>query len=134
MSRVLPYVQVNLKRKHWDQNASQGRSSKRCTHIFEQQLANARQQSSAGLPRGVQQGGKAQGKKELKPWQLKKEKASQQAAQVHLRAVLLYLAAININRSCPAQWYCCCDGHTVQSASSGQRICMDGCCQDVSCC
>ncbi len=88
---VLLYVQVNLKRKHWDPNASQGRASKRCTQIFEQQLANARQQSSlqkvaqpvTSPPRDTQQGKKAGGKMTLKQWQLKKEKASQQATQVH---------------------------------------------------
>ena len=83
--------QVNLKRKHWDPNASQGRSSKRCTQIFEQQLANAREQggsqqgtqAAAATQRGEHEGaGRAKGKKALKPWQLKKEKVSQQAAQV----------------------------------------------------
>ena len=83
--------QVNLKRKHWDPNASQGRSSKRCTQIFEQQMANAKQQGgshknvlpAAAVQRSEQQGGKAKGKKALKPWQLKKEKLSQKATQVH---------------------------------------------------
>ncbi|KAK9908843.1 hypothetical protein WJX75_003642 [Coccomyxa subellipsoidea] len=88
-------IKVNLKRKHWDPNASQGRSSKRCTHIFQQQLANARQQggsqqgtqAAAATQRGQHEGaGRAKGKKALKPWQLKKEKVSQQAAQGVMQA------------------------------------------------
>ena len=39
----VPGNQVNLKRKHFVPDESRGRSSKRCTAIFEQQMAAAAQ-------------------------------------------------------------------------------------------
>lgn len=62
-------AQVNLKRKHFVPDDSRSRSSKRCTAIFEQQLATAqaagsRQQGST--ERVAQPGGPAQRAKQQK--------------------------------------------------------------------
>ena len=48
-------VQIHLKRKHWDSSAEQGRSSKRCTDIYERQMSDAsgnkrQASSSVGQP------------------------------------------------------------------------------------
>ena len=41
-------VQINLKRKHWDSSGEQGRSSKRCTDIYERQMSEASGKKARG--------------------------------------------------------------------------------------
>jgi hypothetical protein len=77
-------LQVNLKRKHWDSNASASRSFKRCTQIFQQQLAGAqrslRQEPGASPGAAAGQGRETAG--QLKPWQLKREQQAKKVAKV----------------------------------------------------
>lgn len=83
-------LQVNLKRKHWDPKASQSRSSKRCTEIFNRQMARA--QHSSGQLQGAVTKGNGKGSKPakaLKPWQLKQRQQAEGAAQVRKASALV---------------------------------------------
>ncbi len=58
-------LQIHLKRKHWDSSAEQGRSSKRCTDIYERQMSDAsgnRAQASSSVRQPAPQRGSSTSK------------------------------------------------------------------------
>ena len=91
-------VQIHLKRKHWDSSAEQGRSSKRCTDIYERQMSDAsgnkrQASSSVGQPAPSSKGEKGRrGSEAVQRLRAQQATQAQKLAQVNKIADLVCLS------------------------------------------